>query len=94
MAISLNVQPEEVIKNGGRITELSGDFKAQLDNVKTANENLKSGWAGQVSQSYSTKVSEQITQLEQLYSALAEIGENITNIGTAYKNVRENYTQK
>lgn len=38
MAISLNVQPEEVIKNGGRITELSGDFKAQLDNVKTANE--------------------------------------------------------
>ena len=91
---SLSVNPEKVIENGGKITNLSEEFGTQLNNVKVANEELKSGWAGQVSQSYSTKVSDQIAQLEQLFKLLTQIGEDITGIGTAYQKVRDNNTLK
>lgn len=74
---------------GNNVTSKSEEFKNLLNNVKSANDSLKSYWEGSDSQKYANEVEEQAKTMDKLQATIDEIGAFLVRVGDAYEKVSE-----
>ena len=86
----LRINYPETISVGNQVTEKGGEFQELLNNIKSANDELKSYWEGSDASKYSSAVEQQAEYMQQLSDTIKEIGVFLVKVGQAYQEACEN----
>ena len=85
---------ESANKLGTDIKTEADSFNTLLKNISTVTTNVENSWKGTDAAAYTSKVKDQMTEMNNLHKTIEDIGQYLLDAASAYKNTIESHTLK